>query len=129
MGEVAPGTIRDIEALVTDWLHDEGVPGVSLAVVDEDGELYAEGFGARDIASNAPATPDTLYGMGSISKSVTALAVIQLAKAGALSVEDPVNEYVDHYEPAPGDPITIVELLTHTSGMPATALGTTLQHL
>lgn len=116
-------TVRDIESLVTDWLSGNHVPGASVVVVDEGGELYAEGFGARDLESNAPATPDTLYGMASVTKPVTALAVLQLADVGALSVADPVDDYVDHFETAPGAPITIEELLTHTSGMPATPTG------
>lgn len=123
MGEITANTVRDIESLVTDWLNDNNVPGVSVIIVDEEGEQYAEGFGARHVESNAAATPDTLYGMGSITKSFTALAVIQLAESGALSVEDPINAYVDHYEDAPGEPITIEELLTHTSGMPDTPTG------
>lgn len=121
--------VEVIEALVTDWLHDEDVPGASVVVVDADGERYAGGFGARDLEENAPATPDTRYGLGSISKAVTSLAVFQLEEAGQLSVDDPVDDYVDHYADAPGDPITIGELLSHTSGMPATPAGLLAQHL
>lgn len=123
MADISARQIRELESLVTEWMNKNEVPGASVVVVDEDGEQYAEGFGARDIETNAPATPDTLYGMGSISKSVTALAIIQLAEAGQLSIGDSVNEYVDHYRDAPGDPITIRELLTHTSGMPANPTG------
>lgn len=129
MGELPADTVREVESLVTDWLTDNDVPGVSVVVVDEDAELYAEGFGARDLDSNAPATPDTLYGMGSITKSFTSLAVVQLAEAGKLSVDDAVDEYVDPYVDAPGDPITIAELLSHTSGMPACPMGGFVQSL
>lgn len=124
MTAISSQTIDDIESLVTDWLDENDVPGASVTVVDEDGERYAGGFGARDIESNAPATPDTLYGMGSISKSLTALAVIKLVESGDLHVDDAVDEYVGHYEDAPGEPITIGELLSHTSGMPASPTGT-----
>lgn len=113
-------TVRDIESLVTEWLHDGDIPGVSVAIVDGDGECYAAGFGARDLETNAPATPDTLYGMGSTTKPVTSLAVIQLVEAGRLALDDPVDDYVGHFATAPGEPITIEELLTHTSGMPST---------
>lgn len=129
MATLDDDTVRAIESLVTEWAHENDVPGASVVLVDADGELYAEGFGARDLESNAPATPDTLYGMGSISKSVTALAVAQLAEAGSLSVDDPVEEYVDHYDEAPGDPITVRELLSHTSGMPASRPGVLEQSL
>lgn len=116
---VSAEQVREIESVVTDWLHDNDVPGASVIIVDEDDERYAEGFGARDIETNAPATPDTLYGMGSITKSLTALAIVQLVEERLLSVDDAVNTYVDHYADAPGEPITIEELLSHTSGMPA----------
>lgn len=124
MATLSTGRVREIESIVTGWMHDNDVPGASVALVDEDGERYAAGFGARDVESNAPATPDTLYGMGSITKPVTALAVGRLEEAGLLSVDDAVDEYVDHYEDAPGEPITIAELLSHTSGMPASPTGT-----
>ncbi len=129
MATIDEDTARAIESLVTEWIHEEDVPGASVVLVDADGELYAEGFGARDLAENEPATPDTLYGMGSISKPVTATAVAQLAEAGHLSLDDPVDEYVDHFEEAPGDPITIRELLSHTSGMPASSPGVLEQWL
>lgn len=123
MADLEGNTVRNIESVATTYLNENDIPGASVIIVDEEDELYAEGFGARDVESNAPATADTLYGMGSITKSFTALSIIQLAEGGMLSVEDPVTEYVDHYESAPGDPITIKELLTHTSGMPATPTG------
>lgn len=115
--------VTDIESFITDWITENDVPGVSVVIVDDDAELYAEGFGARDIETNAAASPDTLYGMGSISKSLTALGIMQLDEAGRLSIDDPVNTYVDHYRIAPGEPITIHDLLTHTSGMPASPTG------
>lgn len=123
MPTLSPQRTREIESLVTDWTNENDVPGASVVIVDEDDEWYAEGFGARDIESNSSATPDTLYGMGSVTKSLTALAVIQLDEAGELSIDDHVDDYVDHYRDAPGEPITIEDLLTHTSGMPATPTG------
>jgi len=123
MANLSGDRVRAIESLVTEWMREEEVPGVSLVLVDEDGERYAEGVGARDLETNAPATPDTLYGVGSISKSVTALAVAQLADAGGLSLDDAVDDYVDHFAETSGEPITIAGLLSHTSGMPAAEAG------
>ena len=110
---------REIESFVSEWLHDADVPGASVALVDGDEVVFADGFGARDLETNEAATADTLYGFGSITKSFTALAVMQLVEDGTLSVDDPVNAYVPHLEEVPGDPITVEELLTHTSGMPS----------
>ena len=123
MGDLSATRTREIESLVYNWVRDNDVPGVSVVLVDADGERFAEGFGAGDLASNAPATPDTLYGVGSVTKPVTALAVVDLAEVGRLSLSDPANRYVDHLADAPGDPVTVAELLSHTSGVPATGTG------
>lgn len=112
-------TVREIESFVTDWITDERVPGASVAVVDGGDLVYAEGFGARDLETNAPATADTLYGVGSVTKSVTAMAIMQLVEDGDLADEDVVGEYVPYLDDVPGDPITVGELLTHSSGMPS----------
>ncbi len=118
--EIPTAQVREIESLVTEWLHDADVPGVSIVIVDGAGERYAAGFGARDIETNRPATPDTLYGMASLTKPVTSLAVLQLVENGRISLDDNINEYVDHFADAPGDAITVADLLSHSSGMPAT---------
>jgi CubicO group peptidase (beta-lactamase class C family) len=109
---------REVESFVGEWLSEERVPGAAVAVVDADGTHYAEGFGARNLERNEPATADTLFGIGSCTKSFTAVAIMQLVESGDLSVEDPVSEYLPHLDDVPGDPITVHELLTHTSGMP-----------
>lgn len=123
MSNLSADRIRKLDSLVHNWLQDADIPGASVVVFDTDGELYAEGFGARNLESNAPATPETLYGVGSITKPITALAIVDLAERGAVSLSDPIDRYVDHYIDAPGEPITIAELLSHTSGMPATSAG------
>lgn len=117
---------RRIESFVADWLADDDVPGASVAMVDGDEVVYAEGFGSRDLESNAPATVDTLYGIGSCTKSFTALAIAQLHGTGKLDVDDPVTDYVPHLGDVDDEPITVHELLTHTSGMPSDGSGVVL---
>ena len=99
--------VRRVESFVSDWTVEASVPGAALALVDRDGTLYADGFGARDLASNAPATPRTLFGIGSCTKSLTAYAVLALADEGALALPHPVAEYVDLAGADPGAPVTI----------------------
>lgn len=110
----------DVDAFVTDWLSDERIPGAALSVVDcTDGRrLHAEGYGARDLATNAPATPETMYGVASVTKSVTALAVLQLVERTRLELADPVTDYLDRYADLE-EPPTVHELLCHASGMPS----------
>ncbi|PSP76347.1 penicillin-binding protein [Halobacteriales archaeon QS_1_68_20] len=118
-GSLDPDAEAEVESFVVDWLSEHDVPGAALAVVDGEDLVYAEGFGARRLDHNDPATPDTLFGVGSCTKSFTAIAVVQLAADGHLDVEDPVDDYLPHLADVPGDPVTIRELLTHTSGMPS----------
>jgi len=99
-------------------MREAKLPGFSIAVVKEGDTVYAEGFGARDPAKNLPATPDTLYGIGSLTKSFVAVAVLQLAQQGKLGLDDPVSRYVPLELGLPGQPITIRHLLTHSPGFP-----------
>lgn len=117
--------VREIESFVTDWMSAARIPGASVAVVDGDDLVFAAGFGARDLASNAPATPETLYGVASVTKSFTALAILQHVESGAVALEDEIAEYVDVFGEL-DDPPTVADLLTHTSGMPSDASSVAL---
>ncbi len=95
------------------------VPGLSLAVVKDGKVVYARGFGARNLKASLPATPETLYGIGSCTKSFTALAVMQLQEQGKLNVNDPVRRYLPEFKVGREEsPITIHHLLSHSSGIP-----------
>ncbi|MFC6941969.1 serine hydrolase [Salinirubellus sp. GCM10025818] len=113
------------ERFVSEWVGEHRIPGATLAVFDAD---HAAGFafGARDLRENTPATPDTLIGIGSCTKSFTGVAILQLAEAGDLAVTDDVSAYVPHLRDASGPPVTIRELLTHSSGMPSDGMATAL---
>ena len=111
-------TRREVESFVTDWLSEHRIPGASVAIVDGEEVLFADGFGARDLDSNAPATADTRYGVASVTKSFTAIAVLQQVEAGAVALDDPITDYLPFFEELT-DPPTVHDLLSHTSGMPS----------
>lgn len=111
-------TGAEIDEFVDDWRREEEIPGVSLVVVGREGPRYATGYGHCDLETEAPATPDTLYAVASITKPVTATAVLQLVERGDLDLDDELREYVDVLADVPGEPITVGELLAHASGMP-----------
>lgn len=113
------------ETFVNDWVSEDRIPGATVSVFDTEGTT-ASAFGARKLRENEPATPDTLLGIGSCTKSFTGIAVLQLAEAGKLAVDDPVNEHVDAYEDVPGEPITVRQLLSHSSGLPSDGMATAL---
>ncbi len=114
-----------IEELLFDWLSETGAPGASLVVVDETDELLSTAVGARDREENEPATPDTLYGYASVTKSFTALAVLQQVEAGTIDLDDSIAEYTDA-EFDGIEEVTVRSLLTHSSGLPSIATATVL---
>ncbi|MBK8028036.1 MAG: serine hydrolase [Chloroflexi bacterium] len=94
--------------------------GVSLALIADDQIIWARGFGLRSIEQSLPATTRTIYPVASVSKSFTAAAILQLAEAGKLSLDDPVEQHLPWFTIKPGgESIRITHLLSHTSGMAA----------
>ena len=121
MAELSIDTQREIASFVREWMSEATVPGASLAVTDRGGIGYADGFGSRDLASNAPATPATLYGFGSVTKSFTALAVLQGVENGWFDLSDSIADHTPVSFDGAGE-VTLHQLLTHSSGLPS--LGT-----
>jgi len=101
--------------------HD--VTGLSIALVDDQRVVWAEGFGYADERRGIRATPETVYRVGSISKILTATAAMQLAEAGRLDLDGPLQEVLPEFSirsrfPHAG-PVTPRGLLTHHSGLPS----------
>lgn len=69
-----------IEELIINNLQESQIPALSIAIVENNQVIYANGFGARRIRGNLPASEKTLYGIGSSTKSFTALAIMQLVE-------------------------------------------------
>ena len=115
--------VEMFESMIAEIMSGMGVPGLSIVIV-KDGVLeYSRGFGSRDLERNLPMTPDTLFGIGSISKSFTALAINILAEQGKLNLDDPAKKYIDFRLGSRKDPITIHHFLTHSSGINPTELN------
>jgi D-alanyl-D-alanine carboxypeptidase len=92
-----------------------GYPGVSAAVVFPDGSLWAGQSGSAVLSPQAPVTPDTLFSIGSISKTFVAALTGRLAARGTISLDDPLAKYVPTFYDAAN--ITLRQLLNHTSGV------------
>jgi len=94
-----------------------GAPGLTLAVAQGDRQIFAEGYGKADVENDIACAPDTVFRIASISKPMAAVAILQLAERGRLSLDDPVRKYVPAF-PLKGDAvITLRHVLTHTSGI------------
>jgi CubicO group peptidase (beta-lactamase class C family) len=113
-------TAAKIETLVGEIMANGQVPGAAVGIV-KDGELvYAKGFGVTELGSNLPVTPDSIFHMGSVAKTATAVAIMQLVEAGKIDLDAPVTEYLPDFtlaDPNLGE-VTIRRLLSHTAGMP-----------
>jgi CubicO group peptidase (beta-lactamase class C family) len=98
-----------------------GVPGVSMAVIKDFQIAWAKAYGQADVTTKSPVTPETMFQAASISKPVTAFAVMRLVDAGNLSLDEDVNRYLKSWkvpenEFTRGRPVTLRALLSHTSG-------------
>ena len=117
-GEPADAGLKTwLETNIPLYMQESRMPGFSIAVVQDGKTIYAEGFGARDPRQNLPATAQTLYGVGSITKSFVAIGIMQLVEAGKIRLDDPVSRHIPFDLGIEGKPITIHHLLTHTSGL------------
>jgi CubicO group peptidase (beta-lactamase class C family) len=113
--------MEGIEQFVTGQLAAWEVPGCAAAAVRGGDVVLAEGWGRRDLESDLPVTPDTLFAIGSTTKAFTVATVGALVDEGALDWERPVRDYVPDvqlHDPAVTDRVTIVDLLSHRSGLP-----------
>jgi CubicO group peptidase (beta-lactamase class C family) len=97
----------------------QGIPGISLAVIEHREVLWAQGFGWRDVQRRLAVDTNTRFQAGSISKPVTALAVLGLSAAGKVDLDADVNRYLKGWRldsNFPANPVTLRELLCHRAG-------------
>lgn len=117
------GVRRYLAKYIADQMDRHKVMGLSIALVDEKGIVWAEGFGYADKARNLKATPETLYRIGSISKPMTATAVMRLVEQGQIDLDRPISDYIPDFAIrsrfASSTPITTRSLLAHHSGLPS----------
>lgn len=93
-----------------------GTPGISVAVAHQGRLVFSEGVGFADLDNMVPADGSTVYNVGSVSKALTAVAVLQLVEQGKARLDDPIQRYVPSF-PDKGSVITLRHILTHTSGI------------
>lgn len=103
-------------------LDEQGMPSISLAVAHEGRIVWEEGFGWADRECRVPATAHTPYSIASVSKPLTATALMTLVEQGRLELDRSVNDYLGESPLAsrvdPEQQATLRQILTHTSGLP-----------
>jgi CubicO group peptidase (beta-lactamase class C family)/D-alanyl-D-alanine dipeptidase len=110
---------RELEKFIRHEVETKGLPALSVALVDDQHVVWARGFGFADPGAKKPATADTVYRVGSVSKLFTDLAVMQLVERGALDLDAPVTKVLPDFKPINpfGRPITLRQMMAHRSGL------------
>jgi CubicO group peptidase (beta-lactamase class C family)/D-alanyl-D-alanine dipeptidase len=111
--------VAKLEAAVRYEVELKQIPAFSISLVDKDQIVWSDGFGFQDAERQVPATAETVYRVGSISKLFTDIAVMQLVEQGQLDLDVPVTEYLPDFAPHnPYEiPITLRQLMSHRSGL------------
>jgi CubicO group peptidase (beta-lactamase class C family) len=115
-----------IEKKVEERRQALGIPGMSLAIVKDDKIIYMKGLGYKDFEKKIAVTPDTLFAIGSVTKSFTGMTIVMSQDDGKLSLEDSPKKYLSYFkmrDPETDAKITVRDLLRHSSGLNRTDLA------
>jgi CubicO group peptidase (beta-lactamase class C family) len=120
---IAPPNFDAVDEFVQAEMEAVGIPGLELVIVHEDQIVHSRGFGIADPSGRA-VTQQTPFNIGSVTKTFTALAIMQLVEAGKIELDAPVQRYLPWFRVADPDAsarIRVLDLLNHTSGIPESA--------
>ncbi len=119
--EQVDAALPEIDGLVDAEMERSGVPGVALAVVYDDQVVFAEGYGVREVGTQDPVSPDTVFQLASLSKPITGTALAGLVSDGTIGWDDPVHPFAPDIvfsDPWVTDHVTFADLYSHRSGLP-----------
>lgn len=115
--------VQYVDSVATAAIVEHRTAGVSVAVVKNGRTILAKGYGFADLENDVPATAETVYRIGSITKQFTSAAIMRLMEQGKLSLDDTLQKFLPNF-PTQGNRVTVRHLLNHTSGIKSyTSLG------
>jgi len=120
MSEPLEEVVADLESFIPAYMHQEDIPGVSVALIRNGEVVWTEGFGVANALTKKPVTQETLFEVASNSKVVTAYIALRLVDQGKLSLDEPLNAYLTEPWLPPSeyrDTITLRHVLSHNSGL------------
>lgn len=123
-------TLDRIDAYLAEQVGSEALPGAALAIIAGDEIVFVKGYGVTSLESKEPVTPASIFPIGSVSKSMTATAILQLQEQGLIDIDAPVQQYLPWFRVADADAsarITVRQLLNQSSGLPTNAHGVVWQ--
>ena len=121
--------IRESEDMIIKRMNSDNLIGVSAAIIINDSVVLKKSYGYADKDNNIPMTENTVVNIASVTKTFTALAVMQLHEKGLLDINKPLNMYLPQFNPLTRgenlDDLTIKSVITHSSGMQTDVLKNT----
>ncbi len=117
-------SLGELDAMVEYAMETTGVPGIAVAVVYDDEVVHAEGYGVRDVETGEPTTPETIFEVASLSKSISSTVMAGAVGDGHFDWDDPVSEYNPDLvlsDPWVTENVTFADLFAHRSGLPGNA--------
>ena len=99
-------------------MRELNAPGLTIGITDQNDLLWSKSYGYANIGSEEKVTPETLFQIGSMTKTFTAIALLQEVEAGKLDLQVPISEYLPWFELRSDHKINVHQLLTHTAGLP-----------
>ncbi|MGV3616367.1 MAG: serine hydrolase domain-containing protein [Fimbriimonas sp.] len=111
-----PQSPADVDRAALQYLQQKKVPGCSVAIVKDGTVTYSKGYGLANLETDAPATAETVYRIGSITKTFTAALVMMQVEKGTIKLDDPIRKHLPEL-PEAFEKVTVRQLLNHTSGI------------
>jgi len=115
------GVVTELEPEIQRALLAGNIPSASIVLIAGDKVIWTNGYGYSNLWARTPATPNTVYLIGSTFKAMSTIALFQQMEQGKFKLDDPVNKYLSDFKiqgEDPQHPVTFRHLLTHTSGLP-----------
>lgn len=110
--------LKRVDAFAEQQMQIDRTPGLALALTDRQRTIAVRAYGYADLGTSSPLTGDTLFEIGSIGKSFTAILCMQLAEEGLLDLHAPLRSYLPWFQVgSEDDPVTLHHLLSHTAGI------------
>jgi CubicO group peptidase (beta-lactamase class C family) len=113
---LAPDLASTVDTYVTEQMEFNGIPGVSLAIMQNGNVVYAKGYGLANVEHETPAKPETVYQLASVSKQFTAAGVLLLVQDGRIDLDASIRTYLTD-APETWQAITVRQILNHTAGL------------
>lgn len=113
------GLAPELEPAIRQAMIEGNIPSASVALVEGDKVIWSGGFGESNLWARTPATPNTVYLIGSTFKAMSTVALLQQMEQGKFKLDDPVGKYLDFKIQGddPKNPVTFRHLFAHTSGL------------